>query len=125
MRREVTASYDDVLLRLPDALKAEGFGVLTEIDVKETLKKKIGVEFRRYMILGACNPPSAHLALRADLDVGVLLPCNVVVYEADGGKTVISAIDPEKAIGPFGGEEMKELATDIRDRLARAIETIY
>jgi uncharacterized protein (DUF302 family) len=124
IKRELELSYDDVLDKLPEELKKEGFGVLTEIDVKETLKKKLDVDFRRYKILGACNPPIAHRALNTDLDVGVLLPCNVLVYEGDGGKTVVSAVDPEAAMSPFGEEELAELAKDVRTRLSRALEAL-
>ncbi len=124
IKREVDLSYDEVLTKLPEELKKEGFGVLTEIDVKETLKKKLDVDFRRYKILGACNPPIAHKALSTDLDVGVLLPCNVLVYEGDAGKTVVSAVDPEAAMGPFGGAELAELAKDVRARLTRAVEAL-
>jgi uncharacterized protein (DUF302 family) len=124
IKREVELSYDDVLEKLPEELKKEGFGVLTEIDVKETLKKKLDVDFRRYKILGACNPPIAHRALSTDLEVGVLLPCNVLVYEGDGGKTVVSAVDPEAAMSPFGEEDLAELAKDVRARLSRALEAL-
>ena len=124
MKREVAASYEDTLARLPEALKSEGFGVLTEIDVKDTLKQKIGVDFRRYMILGACNPGLAHRALSTDLDVGVLLPCNVLVYEQDEQHTVVSAVDPTAAMGPFGGEELAALATEVKDRLTRVLERV-
>lgn len=122
IKREVSTSFEETLARLPEALKTEGFGVLTEIDVKATLKKKIDVDFRRYTILGACNPGLAHKALGADLDVGVLLPCNVVVYEKDDGKTVISAVDPELAMGPFGGAGFAELAGEVKAKLARVLE---
>ena len=91
IQRTLDLGFDAVLARVPDALKAEGFGVLTEIDVKETLRKKLDVDFRRYRILGACNPAFAHRALAHSLDIGMLLPCNVVVYETDDGTTVVSA----------------------------------
>jgi len=86
------ASYEEAISKVTDALKREGFGVLTEIDVKATLKKKLDKDFRKYVILGACNPPYAHRSLQADLDVGLLLPCNVIVYETDDQKAYISAI---------------------------------
>ena len=86
MRKPVKGTYDEVLARLPELLKAEGFGVLTRIDVQATLKEKLGVDFRRYQILGACNPKLAHQALTQQLDLGVMLPCNVVVCEGDTGR---------------------------------------
>jgi uncharacterized protein (DUF302 family) len=124
MKRELTTSYDDLLVSVPEALATEGFGVLTQIDVKQTLKKKIDVDFRRYMILGACNPALAHQALGVDIDVGVLLPCNVVIYENDDGGTVISAVDPVQAIGVFGNDALREAAVEVRARLARALEKV-
>lgn len=124
LKREVAASYDETLARVPEALKSEGFGVLTEIDVKQTLKQKIDVDFRRYKILGACNPALAHRALGSDLDVGVLLPCNVVVYEKDDGHTVVSAVDPVAAIGSFGSDELAALAVEVKTKLQRALDQI-
>lgn len=124
IERELTTTYDAVLAQMPDVLKAEGFGVLTEIDVKQTLKAKIDEDFRRYTILGACNPTLAHQALQEDLNVGVLLPCNVVVYERDGGGTVVSAVDPVEAIGAFGDEAMRRVAAQVRSSLERVIEAI-
>jgi uncharacterized protein (DUF302 family) len=122
MSVRLDADYDEVLERVPPALKEEGFGVLTEIDVKETLKKKLDVDFRRYKILGACSPPHAHRALSTDLAIGLLLPCNVVVYE-DGDGTVVSAIDP-MAMLPTDDPAMKELADDVQARLKRAVESL-
>ncbi len=119
MRRVLRSSYDDVLVRLPEALKSEGFGVLTEIDVRETLKQKLGVEFRRYKILGACNPPLAHQALQTELEIGLMLPCNVIVYEADDG-TVVAAIDPTLTIGDRH-RSLGAFAETVRDKLGRAL----
>ena len=126
MRRLLNTPYDEVLKRLPEALGAEGFGVLSEIDVGQTLKKKLGVEFRRYKILGACNPAFAHQVLGLDLDVGVLLPCNVIVYETDDGTTVVNAADPLQSIGVFadGDERVLQLARTVREKLSRAIERL-
>jgi uncharacterized protein (DUF302 family) len=125
IRRVVSLSYDEVLARAAEALKSEGFGVLTEIDVKETLKKKLDVDFRRYRILGACHPPSAHKALSIDLEVGLMMPCNVIVFEADDGKTVVEAVDPTKTMAAAGGPaEMKALAESVRDKLIRALDRI-
>lgn len=114
------AKYDDVLARVPERLKGEGFGVLTRIDMKATMKEKLGVEFRRYQILGACNPSFAIEALGIDLGVGVLLPCNVVVYEADDGGTVVTAVDPMKTLA---GQDARlaTLAGEVRLRLHRAL----
>lgn len=126
MRRELAAKYDDVLGRLPEALQAEGFGVLSEIDVGQTLKKKLNVDFRRYRILGACNPGLAHQVLGMELDVGVLLPCNVVVYEGDDGKTVVNAIDPLQSIGAFadGDERILDVARTVREKLIRVLDRL-
>ncbi len=124
MKRELASSYDDVVAQVPDALKSEGFGVLTEIDIQRTLKEKIQVDFRRYKILGACHPGLAHQALQNDLDVGVLLPCNVVVYENDDGGTVVSLVDPVAAIGQFGDDRLAALATEVQTKLARALQRI-
>jgi uncharacterized protein (DUF302 family) len=120
IRRPTALSYDEALARVPDLLKAEGFGILTQIDVKETLKQKIGVDFRRYKILGACNPPLAHRALSAVTEIGVMLPCNVIVYEGDDGKTVVSAVDPMATIAA-SQPALAEVAAEVRARLARAL----
>jgi uncharacterized protein (DUF302 family) len=123
MRKILAMDYQQALERLPEALRSEGFGVLTEIDVRETLKKKLGVEFRRYKILGACNPPLAHQALSANLDVGVMLPCNVVVYENDGGGCVVQAIDPTKTMAA-GDPALAKLAETVRGKLAAVLDRL-
>ena len=123
IRKETRSSYDEVLGKLPDLLKAEGFGVLTQIDVKETLKQKVGVDFRRYRILGACNPSMAHKALSAELEIGVMLPCNVVVYEDDRGKAVVVAIDPMQTVAA-ANPRLAEIAGEIRQRLSRVVEKV-
>jgi uncharacterized protein (DUF302 family) len=122
IHKTVSSPYDDVLAKLPDALKAEGFGVLTQIDVRDTLREKLGVEFRRYKILGACNPALAHRALQADLGAGVMLPCNVVLYE-DGAHTVVIAVDPMETIAAKS-EALRAIAEDVRARLARVLEKL-
>ena len=99
IRKKVDYGFDEARVRVEEELKKEGFGILSEIDVKATLKKKLDVDFRRYTILGACNPPFAHRALKAVREVGLLLPCNVILYEDDDGKTVISAMNVEAAMG--------------------------
>lgn len=117
------APYEEAVEKATAALKAEGFGVLTEIDVRAKLKEKLGVDFRKHIILGACNPPLAHKALQAELDIGLLLPCNVVVYEEDGG-SVVSAIDPIAAMSVVGNEGLRELAQEVAGKLQRVIESL-
>jgi uncharacterized protein (DUF302 family) len=113
--------FDDAVERVREELKTEGFGVLCEIDVQATLRAKLGVESDRYIILGACNPPLAHRALQAEPDLGVLLPCNVVVYERDG-KTQISAVDAERMLSIVGSDELAETAAEVRRRLSAVVE---
>lgn len=115
--------YDEALSRVTAALKAEGFGVLTTVDVKDTFKQKLGVEFRRYVILGACNPPLAHRALSADRDVGLLLPCNVIVYE-DGGQSVVSIVDPRVMLSVMSNPALQPIAEEARARLLRVAEAL-
>ena len=117
-------SYEDAISKVVDALKEEGFGVLTEIDVKATLKKKLDKEFRKYVILGACNPPYAHRSLEADLDVGLLLPCNVIVYETDDKKASVSAINPVSALEVIQNEELRKIAQEVSGKLKRVIDRI-
>jgi uncharacterized protein (DUF302 family) len=124
IQKTLDIPFDDALAKIPDALKAEGFGILTEIDVKETLKKKLDVDFRRYRILGACNPPLAHQALEHSLDVGLLLPCNVIVYEAGDGKTTVSAVDPIQMLASEGDEAMRPVAEQARQKLQRVIDSL-
>lgn len=110
--------YESAIGQVTDALKAEGFGVLTEIDVQATLKKKLDADFRRYVILGACNPPLAHRALSKTLDVGLLLPCNVIVYE-EGEGSVVSLVDPLSMLSVVGSGELRDVADEARARLER------
>ena len=117
-------SYDEAISKVTDALKEEGFGVLTEIDVKETLKKKMDKDFRRYVILGACNPPYAYRSLEADLNVGLLLPCNIIVYETDDNKAYVAAINPVFALEVIQNQELKELAEEVSGKLRRVIEQL-
>jgi uncharacterized protein (DUF302 family) len=121
IQKELRASYDDALARVLEALKSEGFGVLTEIDMQSTLKQKLGVAFRRYKILGACNPPFAHQALSEDLVAGLLLPCNVVVYEADDRRAVVMAVDPTQTVTATGNPELRKIAEAVKEKLTRAI----
>ena len=122
IKRTLDVGFDDALARLPGALKAEGFGVLTEIDVRQTLKDKLGLDFRRYRILGACNPPFAHKALEHSLDIGLLLPCNVIVYETDDGRTVVSAIDPMQTLAAQGDEAVRPLAEEVQRKLRKVVD---
>ncbi len=123
LKRTTRQSYEAVLERIPDLLKAEGFGVLTQIDVKETMKQKIGADFRKYKILGACNPQLAHKVLSTDLEIGVMLPCNVVVYEGDDGKAVVLAIDPSQAIAA-ANPAIRPVADEVKERLGRVLARI-
>ena len=121
----VALPYDQAVERTREALAAEGFGVLTEIDVRATLKKKLDVEFRPYIILGACNPPLAHRALTAERDIGLLLPCNVIVYaDDDPGRSVVAALDPVAALSLSGNDGIGPLAVEVRGRLERALAKV-
>jgi uncharacterized protein (DUF302 family) len=123
IKRTVAKGFDEVLARVPEVLKAQGFGVLTRIDVKATLKEKLGVDFRRYQILGACNPKYAHQALTAQPSVGAMLPCSVAVWEEDGGKTTVNAIDPLQTIAA-ADPSLKPIAEQVRAGLAAAIAAL-
>jgi uncharacterized protein (DUF302 family) len=114
-------SFADAVERVRAELATEGFGVLCEIDVQATLKQKLDVEREPYLILGACNPPLAHRALEAEPDLGVLLPCNIVVYERDG-ETVVSAVDAERMLSIVDNDELAEVAGEVRRRLATVVE---
>ncbi len=116
-------SFDDAVQRITQALAKEGFGILTEIDVKGTLEKKIGAKMERYTILGACNPTLAHQALEADRSIGLLLPCNVVVREVDEG-TEISVASPRAMFGLIQREGMRELVDDAEARIQRALDAV-
>ncbi len=115
--------FDETVARVRDELKAEGFGVLCEIDVQETMREKLGLELEPYLILGACNPPLAHQALEAEPDLGVLLPCNVVVYEL-GGQTRVSAIDAERMLSIVGSDRLAGVAGEVRSRLGAVVERV-
>lgn len=123
IRKTTQLGFDEAIQKLPDLLKAEGFGILTDIDVKGTLKQKLGVDFRRYRILGACNPPLAHRALQAELEIGVMLPCNLIVYEGDGGQAVVTAIDPMQTVAG-ASDGLVPIAQEVRDRLERVLEKL-
>ena len=120
----VNLPYDQAVEQTVAALKEQGFGVLTEIDVQATLKKKLDVDFQRYVILGACNPPLAHKALSADLTVGLMLPCNVVVYENLDGTSTVSALNPMAAIGVVGNPNLDETAAMATAKLTAVIAAL-
>lgn len=117
-------SFDEAIETVTALLKEQGFGVLTEIDVKETLKKKLDVEFKKYRILGACNPNFAHQALQAEDKIGVMLPCNVVVEEHDDGKVEVTAVDPVASMQAVSNESLKPIAEDVRERLQKVIDQL-
>ena len=121
----VPLAYEQAVERAREALAAEGFGILAEMDIAATLRKKLDVEFRPYVILGACNPPLAHRALLAEPDIGLLLPCNVVVYAADEpGQSVIAAMDPVEALALTGNDAIRPIAEDVKGRLRRVLEAV-
>jgi uncharacterized protein (DUF302 family) len=123
-RVKLNTSYTDAVQKITAALQAEGFGVLTEIDVQATLKQKLNADFRRYTILGACNPPLAHRALSANLDVGLLLPCNVTVYE-EGDGAVVTAVNPVLMLGALRDDPLVcDVADEAKVRLERAIASL-
>ena len=125
MRRTVVMPYSIAVEKTKAALQQHGFGLVSEIDMREKLKEKLGVDFKRYIILGACNPPLAHKALLAEPEIGLLLPCNVIVYERTPETSVISAIDPDSMIGLVGDNvEVAEVAKDAKWRLQKALEAI-
>ena len=125
MSATVRLPYERAVERAREALAAEGFGVLTEIDVRATLKQKLDVDFRPYIILGACNPPMAHRALTAEPHIGLLLPCNVIVYAADEeGSSVIAVVDPEVSLGRVGSDALAPLAAEVKSRLLRVLDAV-
>jgi len=124
---ELNVGYDkfnEVEKVTREVLADHGFGILTEIDVKETLKNKLDVDFRKYKILGACNPPYAHKALQSEEQIGLMLPCNVIVYEGDQGETVVSAIDPIASMMAVENENLGKIAVEIQAKLKKVIENL-
>ncbi len=120
----VNGKFQDVIDKVTGALKEEGFGVLTEIDVKATLKKKLDVDFRPYTILGACNPPFAYKALQTEPKIGTMLPCNVVVEEVEPNVCEVTAVDPIASMTAIQNPQLEEIASQIRDKLKRIIESL-
>ena len=123
-RTTLNVSYKEAIEKITAALKEEGFGVLTEIDVKATLKKKLDADFRRYIILGACNPNLAYQALQNELEIGLLLPCNVIVYETDEGQSTVAIVDPLSMLGVVERAALDPIANEARRRLQRVINTL-
>jgi uncharacterized protein (DUF302 family) len=121
--KQLALPYAQAVERTREALKAQGFGVLTEIDVRKTMQEKLDVDFRPYVILGACNPPLAHRALSADLGIGLLLPCNVIVYQNPDGTSTVEVTDPEAALEIVGpNPALAEVAREAKKRLWQALE---
>lgn len=117
-------SFDETILRVTEALKSQGFGILTDIDVKATMKKKLDLDFRRYRILGACNPPLAHAALEAEDRIGTLLPCNVIVQERSEGAVEVAAVDPVASMAAVGNPALEKLASIVRGKLRAAVDAL-
>jgi len=122
--KTVDIPFAEALQKVTEALKREGFGILTEIDVQATLKKKLDVDFRPYKILGACNPPFAYKALQAERMIGTMLPCNVIVQEAEEGKTEVAAIDPAASMQAVGNVDLKGIAEQVRMKLKAVVERV-
>ncbi len=122
--KTITGSFENAIEKVTEALKAEGFGILTEIDIKATLKKKLDVDYYNYTILGACNPPFAYKALLAENKIGTMLPCNVIVQEKVAGQVEVSAVDPMASMQAIENEELAGIAKEIRARLQKVIEQL-
>lgn len=118
----VNVTFDEAVVKVTEALEAEGFGILTEIDIKATLKKKLDVDFYNYKILGACNPPFAYKALLSEDKIGTMLPCNVIVQEKIAGQVEVSAVDPAASMQAIENKTLADIATEIRARLQKVIE---
>ena len=122
--RKVNIPYDEAIIKVTEELKKEGFGILTEIDVKETLKKKLDVDFHKYKILGACNPQYAYKALQAEDKIGLMLPCNVIVQETPDGLVEVAAIDPIASMQAVENNELGEVASGVQSKLKKVIESM-
>jgi len=122
--KSVNGTFEEVIEKVKEALKEEGFGILTEIDIKETLKKKLDVDFKKYKILGACNPPFAHKALVAEDKIGTMLPCNVIVQELEPGIIEVAAVNPMASMQAVNNEELNNIASQITSMLEEVIEKL-
>ena len=121
--KEIDASFEEAITKVTNELKKEGFGILTQIDVAEKFKEKLGIDFGKYIILGACNPPSAHKAILVEENIGLMLPCNVVIYERQN-KTVVSIIKPKVAMKMIGNVELDKIASTIEKKLKKVFDSI-
>lgn len=124
MATSLSVPFEQAIDKVTEALSREGFGVLTDIDVRSTMKKKLDVEFHNYRILGACNPPFAHKALQAEDKIGTMLPCNVIVQEREAGTVEIAAVDPVSSMQAIENASLEPVATEVRERLRRVIEAL-
>jgi uncharacterized protein (DUF302 family) len=122
--KTIEGSFEEAIEKVAESLKKEGFGVLTEIDVKATLKKKLDVDFREYRILGACNPPFAYQALQAEDKIGIMLPCNVIVQETGEGKIEVAAVDPIASMLAIQNPELGEIAVQVQEKMKKVVENI-
>ena len=122
--KRVDMTFDEAVAKVTEELKKEGFGVLTEIDVRGTLKKKLDVDFREYVILGACNPPFAHRALLAEERIGLMLPCNVIVQVTPDGATEVAAIDPVASMAAVGNPDLEPLGLEVREKMRRVVDAV-
>ena len=122
--KTLKVSFDEAIAKVTEALKKDGFGIITEIDVKETLKKKLNVDFRKYRILGACNPPYAYKALQAEDKIGLMLPCNVIVQELPGGKVEVAAIDPVASMAAVKNTKLGEVGKEVSAKLKAVIDNL-
>lgn len=122
-KKELNLEFDEAVLKVKEELSKQSFGVLTEINVKETLKSKLNVDYENYIILGACNPPFAYQALQSEKDIGLLLPCNVIIYSQDN-KTIVSVINPLKAMSIVKNPKLREIAKEIKRKLNKVIDNL-
>lgn len=123
INKEIDLNFEDAIIKVKEELKLQGFGVLTQIDVKETLKQKLNIDYDNYMILGACNPEFAYKALQSEKEIGLLLPCNVIVYTKED-KTIVSVINPSVAMSVVNNLELKELAIQVEEKLRKVINNL-
>lgn len=124
LRLEIPVGYEEAVEKVAAALKTEGFGVLTSIDVKQTIRQKLGKDFRKYVILGACNPPLAYQALSAETEIGLLLPCNLIVYEIESGRSAVAAVAPLVTMSRVGNEALVPLGREVDAKLRRVLSSL-